>query len=542
MSVRALTIGVMSAVMALSAAGTAKADIGGNQPSGANPSVWQQYVESYNQEPDWSPTGTIVADSGFRAFADGFSFFNTGVPDDFNSEMFGTPRSGPKNLNAETMRDLMGKRVCLEKSDTGPCTLTLAGRQWMQATNASMAGGHCFGFAATAADIFNKVLSPGAFQAGAATTYDLALREPISREIARNMASQYTFDVMQYELSPRKIVSTLKASLTPGSMPFTLFIFWSGGGHALTPYALYDKGNGKYDVAVYDNNYPDAGRAIRIDTVKNTYEYLVMTNPNGDPEIARDIIGLVPSEVIAAKQACPFCTAANSTTVQLTPVRTRVPVKTRITDLDGKKIKGVVVNPPTNPWQPGDRWEFPTYTVPRKQDFIIEVGNRRNPKPVATSLLATTGQFTIGTQDAVVPARGVAALGLIPEKGVVVYGSSGDRSQLGGLLFVDEGPSSSVEVVGQTRSSGDQFLLGRFNEKNKQVVLFTPSKKPTSARSAAIFQDASGQLVTAALSTAIPRNGKLVIDYARWSTQRPRAISAYVQGGGKRTPVKVVVR
>ena len=542
MSVRALFVAVVTAVVGLSAPGVANADIGGNLPPGANPTVWQQYVDGYGQEPDWSPQGTIVADSGFRAYPDGFSFFNTGVPDDFNAEMFGTPRSGPKNLDPAAMRDLMGKRVCLEKSDTGPCTLSLAGRQWMQATNESMSGGHCFGFAATAADLFNKILSPGQFQPGAASTYDLQLREPISREIARNMASQYTFDVMQYKLSPRRIVSTLKASLATGRMPFTLFIFWSGGGHALTPYALYDKGDGLYDVAVYDNNYPDAGRAIRIDTKKNTYEYLVMTNPNGKPEIARDIIGLVPSDVIAGTQACPFCAAANSTTVQLTPVRTRVPVKTRITDLDGNKIKGVVVNPPTNPWQPGDKWEFPTYTVPRKQDFIIEVRNRRNPKPLATSLLATTGQFTIGTQDAVVPAKGVAALGLVPEKGIVVYGSNGSRSELGGLIFVDEGPSSSVEVIGQTRSSGDQFLLGRFNEKNKRVVLFTPSKKPTSARSAAIFQDASGQLISAALSTAIPRNGKLVIDYSRWSTQRPRAITAYVQGGGKRTPVKVVVR
>lgn len=542
MSVRSLIMGVVSAVVALSGAGVAHADIAGNLPPGANPTAWQNYVEGYSREPDWSPQGTIVADSGFRAFPNGFSFFNTGVPDDFNNEVFGSPLAGPPNLDANTMRDLMGKRVCLENSDIGPCTLTLAGRQWMQATNASMSGGHCFGFAATAADIFNKALIPAQFQPGAVSTYDLQLQEPISREIARNMASQYTFDVMRYKMSPRNIVNTLKASLTPGNMPFTLFIFWSGGGHALTPYALYDKGSGLYDVAVYDNNYPDAGRAIRIDTVKNTYEYLVMTNPNGKPEIAKEIIGLVPSDVIMAKQACPFCAAANATTVQLTPVRSRVEIKTRITDLDGKKIKGVVVNRPTNPWKPGEKWEFPTYTVPRKQDFIIQVRNVRNPKPVATSLLATTGQFTIGTQDAVVPARGVAALGLIPEKGIVVYGSSGNRSELGGLLFVDEGPSSSVQVVGRTRSTGDQFLLGRFNEKNKQVVLFTPSKKPTLARSAAMFQDSSGQLVSAAISANIPRNGKLVIDYARWSTQRPKAIKAYVQGGGEMRPVKVVVR
>ncbi len=223
----------------------------------------------------------------------------------------------------------------------------------MQATNAAMSGGHCFGFAATAADLFNNLLTPGQFQPGALQTYDLRLRDPISKEIARNMASQYTFDVMKYKMSPRAVVSTLRTALTPGSMPFTLFIFWGGGGHAITPYALYDKGNGQYDVAVYDNNYPDAARALRIDTTKNKYEYLVMTTPDGEPEIADQIIGLIPSDVIAATQSCPFCVASNNTTVQLSPVRSQVPIKTRITDLDGKKIKGVVVNPPTNPWRPG---------------------------------------------------------------------------------------------------------------------------------------------------------------------------------------------
>jgi hypothetical protein len=57
-----------------------------------------------------------------------------------------------------------------------------------------------------------------------------------------------------------------------------------------------------------------------------------------------------------------------------------------------------------------------------------------------------------------------------------------------------------------------------------------------------MFQDASGQMVRAALATDIPRNGKLVVDYSRWSVERPKAIRAYVQGGGKQTPVKVVVR
>jgi len=201
----------------------------------------------------------------------------------------------------------------------------------------------------------------------------------------------------------------------------------------------------------------------------------------------------------------------------------------------------VVVNPPTNPWRPGAKWEFPTYTVPRKQDFIVTVNNRRNDASVKTSLLATTGQFTIGTQGATVPRRGVAALGLVPELGVVVYGASGNQRRLGALVFVDEGPASAVQVLGKTQPGSNGLVLGRFDEKDKRVVLFTPTKKPTAARSAAIFQDASGLTLNAQLSANIPGNGKLVVDYARWNANRPTGIKAYVVSKGKRTSVRVTV-
>ena len=538
--VRTLVSLLIAAAIALTGAPAASADTGDNLPPGADPAVWRNYVEGYRAEADWSPRGTIVADSGFRSFPNGFSFFNTGVPDVFNNALFGSPVEGPPNLDADSMRSLLGSRVCVERSSTGPCTLTLAAKQWMNSTNESMAGGHCFGFASTAAELFNRTLAPAQFQSGANTTYDLQLRNPVNRQIARNMASQYTFDVMKYALSPRKVVSQLKSSLRTGVMPYTLFIFWSGGGHALTPYALYDRGDGQFDVGVYDNNYPDALRAIRIDTVSNTYKYLVMTNPNGKPDIASDVIGLVPTSVISSRQKCPFCPAANETTVQLRPVRSQVPIKTRITDLDGNRIKGVVVNPPTNPWQPGEKWEFPTYTVPRKQDFIISVQNGRNRKAVTTSLLATTGQFSIGTEDARIPARGVGLLGLVPEKGLVVYGTNGRQRDLGALVFVDENPSSGVQVSAQTRSKGDALLLGRFDEKRKRVVLFTPGRDPSAATSSAILQTASGTLYADA-EASIPRGGRLVIDYAKWSASRPTGIKAYLQGRGTQTKVRVTV-
>ena len=94
---------LVSLLVALTGVAPASADIGDNRPPGADPTVWRNYVDGYREEPDWSPRGTIVADSGFRSHPDGFSFFNTGVPDQFNNAMFGTPLSGPKDLDAEAI-------------------------------------------------------------------------------------------------------------------------------------------------------------------------------------------------------------------------------------------------------------------------------------------------------------------------------------------------------------------------------------------------------------------------------------------------------
>lgn len=546
MSLRRIAIcAVGIGAILLTAPTTASADIGDNLPVGANPQAWRTYVEDYRAGPDWSPQGAVVADSGFRAHPDGFSFFNTGVPDAMNNLVFGTSRKGPKNLDAAAMRSLMGKRVCLEKQTTGPCTLTLAARQWMDSANESMAGGHCFGFASTAAELFNRMLAPAQFQPGILRTYDLGLQTPVARQIARNMASQYAMDILEYRTSPRQAVTLLRQSLRPGVLPYTLYILWGGGGHALTPYAVHDRGSGEYDIAVYDNNYPDADRAIRVDTVKNTYKYLVMTNPNGEPEIADGVIGLIPTEVIAQRQKCPFCPGANETTVQLTPVKSRVPIPTRITDLDGNKIKGVVANKPTNPWQPGQKWEFPTYVVPRKQDFVIVINARRSRVPVRTNVLAATGQFSVGTEGATVPPRGKGAVGLVPEKGLIVYGTDRD-AELGALSFVDSRPAVEVQVLAGALSKGGSFLVGRLNEHSKKVVLLTADGRAGSARAVATMAFADARRVPvevrASLAVTLPRRARLVVDYSAWSAQNRTGVTAFVKSAGHRKRVAVTFK
>ncbi len=540
-----LGVGVVLTLGIVAAQAPAWADGGANLPPGANQQSWNQVWTVLNKEPYWGPTGTMIRDSGFRPFPNGFGFFNMGVPDEPNAMIFGTPKSGPKNLDADEMRDLMGPQVCVEGRESGTCTLTLSARQWMVAANKSMAGGHCFGIAATTGLMYSGDLDPATYTAGATQAYDVRYETPIEREIARNMAAQFAMDLSPYEVTPTEAVEVLQEALSQGSTPLTLAMYFSGGGHAVNPYALYDRGGGQYDIALYDNNYPDdPDRAMRIDTVKDTARYMVTTNPNGQPLTKIDGLLLIPNEVIGARHPCPFCAGAQETVVQLSPVRSQVPIKTRISTLNGGKLRGVKVQKPTTPWEPGRKWNFPTYTVPQGKDFVVTVNGKRSKKALRTSFVATTGTFSLGADRAFIPAHGRGRLGLSPKDGLVVY-QSRDR-RLGDLTFVDSllPDQSATAIRARATTPQSPAVVGAVEQASDRVALFTADKSKGAAEAVATHQylTSKGRAahLTASVSATLPRRAALVLDYAHWDAQHKKGLKAkVVLASGRSHSVKV---
>ncbi|MEI2718137.1 MAG: hypothetical protein V9E98_14300 [Candidatus Nanopelagicales bacterium] len=532
-----LMLGAMSPSVAWAADGD-------NIPAAANPKMWQKYVASVNKQnaaQDWStPSGTLIADSGFRPYADGFSFFNTGVPDRANHRVFGSPLR-TTDLNAAGMRSLMGKKVCLEGNATGPCTLSTPGKLWRDKTNAGMAGGHCYGFATTVALLYGRELRPEQFQVGAATPYDLRLEESISREIARNMAQQWTDSPNRFLAPPSEVVETLKTALTPGAVP-PVFIMYSGiGGHAVTPYALYEGANGRYDVAIYDNNYPDFTRVVRLDTVKETARYAFNVNPSDpdtDDKLSR--IGVVPTDFIAAQQPCPFCINATTTTIQIDPVITKVPIKTKVTRLDGKPFPKLKTIKPSNPWQPGTPWTFPTYELPKEKSFILKVNNKESNRALPLSVLATTGAYSLGTGVAKIPAGGVGKVGFDTKNGIVVYRSQNPGPGL--LQFADNGERNVVAVSGRARSKSANTIGGGLIPKQKQVILAPVDEEKaevTADASLEFYKNGKARTKLAHVETTLPAGASLIIDYHKWNRNDPKKLIAYSLLGQDVTRVNV---
>ncbi|MFN8470234.1 MAG: hypothetical protein U0X20_32065, partial [Caldilineaceae bacterium] len=264
-------------------------------------------------------TGTVVADTGFRPKVDGFSFRNY---------------DGGSNLTAAALQRLFGPGVCAGGQDT-PCLLTPAAEQWMGHYNRLMAaGGHCYGFSTLSLLFYAGHARSSGFGAPVTPRLQLEGNQPLQQEIAYAWTFQALPTVRGAGISgsPAKILAALIEGLNaptagnpssdsnsdPGSGPgadsYTLaFTKADGsGGHAVTPYAVEDRGGGQFVVLVYDSNFPGQARTLQIDRDANTWSYNAAANPNRPSgrytgDAASRSLFLFPTGPALGPQPCPFC-------------------------------------------------------------------------------------------------------------------------------------------------------------------------------------------------------------------------------------------
>ena len=249
-------------------------------------------------------TPGVVADLGFRPEVNGFSFENYGP--------------GNQNLTPAEVQRIYGDAVCASKAND-QCVLTPPAEQWMNQQNQGMDGGHCYGFSVAALSMFAGVIDPANY--GGTTAIDLPLsgNEALQREIAYSFVFQGFDPVRNGAIAgtPNDVLDKLIEILKAG--PNTTEIYTIGffradgqGGHAVTPFAVENRGNGIYAVLIYDNNYPKETRAILFDRNANTWNYTTTTNPSeptseyqGTAESKS--LFLFPTTPGLNQQACTFC-------------------------------------------------------------------------------------------------------------------------------------------------------------------------------------------------------------------------------------------
>jgi hypothetical protein len=251
--------------------------------------------------------GTL-ADVGFRPDVNGFTFQNYG---DTLSD-----GSTPTDLTAADVETMFGNRVCAD-AGLGRCDLIPEAQAWLESTNQAMAGGHCFGFSVTALLLWQQKVTADTYGATAAPGLAINDNQSLQRRIAYDWTLQLLPSVQAGRVTgtPNQILAELRKVLAPHSSDTYTIAIWKSdftGGHAVTPYAVQNEGNGKFKVLIYDNNWPDQVRAITFDTKADTWYYDAATNPNQPQEVYQGnaktgTISVYPTSPGLGQQPCPFC-------------------------------------------------------------------------------------------------------------------------------------------------------------------------------------------------------------------------------------------
>lgn len=216
--------------------------------------------------------GEFVAKEDFLPNPDGFGFENYG----------GFLET---DLTDEDIQDFLGKEQACYLSPKGNCILTASAKQFKKEAIMAPDGGHCHGMA-VASILLKKGKSfkgkdkPADFQSNATTTMDL------QKSSVRNLIAYY-FMTQLFETKnkqkPSEVLQTVIDRMNTNDPIATIGIYKrdTSGGHAITPYAVQDKGNGEFWMYVYDNNYPDdASKFIKINRNQETWSYETQINPN----------------------------------------------------------------------------------------------------------------------------------------------------------------------------------------------------------------------------------------------------------------------
>lgn len=538
---------------------------GGNPPGGwiVDPSIYESIFGGVGAG---APQGTVVADSGFRPYPHGFPLPNWGSAQDFaqNALVYGVPTRvtldqlnsdeypAPAPLNSLALRRSLGNGVCRDaraiNPRTGECDLILGAGLLAQMIETSGQGGHCFGLAAAAAALYSGQLP--ANQVGA-SGLGINAANPMGdraiQTVTRLFGAQYLVpDLLPTAIagqSPTQLVETLKETLPSGTVPFILTLFGEVGGHGITPYAVLDRGNGLYDIAVYDNNFPFRALAVTVDTNTDSFVYTSAVNPNSPSytwsTANGSTIALVELDDVLAQQPCPVCRGKDQGTMLAFSSTSSVnadSIAIALLDLEGQPLAPDLyqvmdtLNPPTEAQQ-----STPLITVDPGVEFLVAIqsGRLAAPQPMEVYALSNGASSYLLLEE-------------LPANGTILFGVGADAATFQSteassprIQQLYDGRTTSYDVNGHPLALPEEVVASQdWNRAAKQVRYSSNAKRTLAWNVQVTGVRNSGEAGWVALGARVPAGGEILVDYSRASATT--APLAWVMAkDGSRTPVRM---
>lgn len=497
-------------------------------------------------------SGIYASDLGFRPDVDGFSFENFGG-------------QGETNLTANDLQRMFGDQACAAIQDE-QCILTPPGEQWLQQINEAMSGGHCEGMAVLSKLFYIGQADASAFGASSVPDLEIAGNELLQREIAYWWATQATQPARAgiVAQTPSGVVNTLLTSFAAGpsgSDQYSVGFYKRDftGGHAVTPYAIEDRGDDIYWIMVYDNNYPGQARAIEVDTYYDTWSYSGSTNPaeaegNYEGDASTFTLELAPIEPRLGQQECPFCDGQASARVgglmfqanqtQYNEIWLEGDGDLLITDLEGRSVgfrDGVFVNEISGSLSNANKfgvsvWDEnaePVYYIPTTIDFTISIDGTRLSEPTNTAVTMIGPGYALEVSDIILEPGQIDTIDVSPDGSLISYRTdSGETPFLLVAVETDEA-DYLFGVYGEEMAPGEALNLSLDTSEGWLSVDTIDNSESGSYSLVVVRYDDQGEQIFGAEGIYLEPDDVLYVDYLLWpGSGEPMSLDLDIGGDG----------
>ena len=449
--------------------------------------------------------GTMIAELDFRPAGNGYGFRNYGRDHDNENDL------NPGNLIALFGAD----NVCQSGSTAGDCVLTEPAEEWLEECVKLLAGGHCEGLAVTSLRFFDGLgfagkASPADFQSGAKSVSDLQHTELISNYVAHYHVMQKLSEISDFRAEtwkkkPSEILQMLIDSMKEGSKDHYVMSIGMREdgrytrGHAITPFAVEDMGEGVFHVHVYDSNYPGLDKFVVIDKGEETWRYHTAADPT---KTASDYVGNATSQTLGLKSqaareldsyGCPFCSdsnerasrhhAAKKTKKDQVSFVLTGEGETLVTDPNGKRIGyDFAKNRTVNEIPEADVVTLegglgknipPQYRLPHMtstKPYTITVGGKSIDKEVQADLDMEGPGFVVGFADILLDPGENLSMTISPNGRELSFTASADGETPSIFITIESGkkkPSYEFDIGGIKLAAGKTVTMKLDLEKEK---------------------------------------------------------------------------
>ena len=379
--------------------------------------------------------------------------------------------SAPADLTVNMSRRLYGdSQVCSDVTNN-QCTPYPVILQLISQANRSMQGGLCEGLAVLSLRLANDPSSLAEFQ-NVDNVSQLVKEDPaLLSELAYWYVTQFATEVqaeasMYLEKHPAQLAEILlrdfeAAANGDPSTGYTIGIYSSEGGHAVTPYRV-EEVDGGYRIYIYDSNWPNEERWIDVDGEGWTYA-LAATNPTEEASAWGGSTGtmeLTPMVSRSGPFTCGFCPqeeGGDSATMLTVASSGSKQMSIQVVTEDGKRLgyfDGEFVN------------EIPGAT------YRYLISGPTTADPVLVFLPPGVNAFDADVEEIKNPASSVGEGSTTPKQDTEESTTEVEEKQQYSLLLLNEEKSVQIEASIQEpdEEEGDEDSLIGFSEELLEIA------------------------------------------------------------------------